>query len=123
MADDPATTLLTLDEAAAILHPTIKASTLRAAIRDRRLPRRKIGRRYYLTAFDIKDLVGTCPGPGSPPVSTIEQTNTNGSSATATGRSGRDMALASVERLKRSSRNTSPAASRPSATVLPIRTK
>ena len=56
------------------------------------------------------------------PVSTSEKMNGSGSSVTEPARCGRDMALASVERLKRRSSVTSQVASPPPGEVLPIRT-
>lgn len=112
--------LLTLEEAAPALHETVTVSTLRAAIRDGRLPRRKIGRRYYLTPAELEEFC-TCLAPASPPASTTAPTNASGSSAMAPARSGQAMAMASVARLKKLSGNTSRAASRPPAAVLPIR--
>ena len=52
--------LLTLEQAALFLHETITVSALRAAIRDGRLRKRRIGRRYYLTPSEIKDFL-RCP--------------------------------------------------------------
>jgi hypothetical protein len=60
--------LMTLEEAAPAVHETITVSTLRAAIRDGRLPRRKIGRRYYVTPAELEELC-TCLASASPPAS------------------------------------------------------
>lgn len=112
--------LMTLEDAAAALHETVTVSSLRAAIREGRLPRRKLGRRYYVTSPEIEDFL-RCLAHASLPASTSAPMNSNGSSGTESASSGRDMALASVERLKMRSRDTSRAASRPSGAVLPIR--
>jgi hypothetical protein len=112
--------LLTLEEAAAALHETITVSALRAAIRDGRLPKRKLGRRYYLTPSEIEDFP-RCLAHANPPVSTSEPTKSSGSSMTAPARSGRDMASASVARLKERLLATSQIASLPPAAVLPLR--
>jgi hypothetical protein len=103
------------------MHETITVKTLRAAIRDGRLPRRKIGRRLYLTAAEIEGFC-QCHGHASPPASTTGPTRSNGSFATAPCSGGQAMALRSVEKLKQHSRTTSPAGSRPPAEVRQIRT-
>ena len=112
--------LLTLEEAARVMHETITVSTLRAAIRAGRLPPRKIGRRYYLTEADIQGFI-QCQGVESPPASITEPMRANGSSETAQSSGGQGIALASVERLKRRCRNTSPSESSPTAEVRQIR--
>ena len=121
MAPRPALTvqLLTLEEAAAALHATISVSTLRAALRDGRLPRRKIGRRYFVTPAEIEEFLA-CPAPESLPGSTTARTSGSGSSAMAPGWSGQAAALASVKRLRALSANTSDPDLSPLGEVLPL---
>lgn len=113
--------LLTVEQAAAELHETVTVATIRGAIRSGRLAATKIGRRYYVTDRDLEAFI--CRAAESLPVSTSEKMNGSGSSVTEPARCGRDMALASVERLKRRSGATSQAASLPPGEVLPIRTR
>jgi hypothetical protein len=111
--------LYTLKEASQMTNDTITVRVFRAAIHDGRLPWRKIGKYFYLTLAEIERFM--CPDPASPPGSTSGGTKSNSSSATVTSKSGQAMALSAAARLKRHSRTTSPAASRPPGEVQPIR--
>lgn len=113
------TDLMTLEEAAESLHATVTVSALRAAVREGRLPRRKLGRRYYLYPGDLEILL--CQDE-SQPDSTSDATKASGSSETERDRSGLDMVTASLNKLKAHSVNTSRSNRRQSATVQHIRT-
>lgn len=111
--------LLTVQEAAAALHRTVTVAAIRKAIHAGLLPASRIGKRYYVMEQELEAFA--CRALANPPASTSEKTNSNGSSVTETTRFGRDMAVASIERLKMRSSDTARAESRPSGEVLPIR--
>lgn len=98
--------LMTFEEAAGFLHSGVSVSTLRKARRDGRLWATKIGNRFYTHKQALGDYL-QCQGTDNRPASTLEATNVNGLSATATLRSGQDVALNSVAKLKRLSQATS----------------
>lgn len=112
--------LYTVEEAAEALHQSVRVRAIRDAIRDGRLTAQRIGRRYFVTETALRRFA-QCPGKPPQRASTTEPTKLNGSSGKAPGKNGQDLALASVERLKKRSRTTSGAASRQSGAVLPIR--
>lgn len=112
--------LLTIKEAADLLHHSVTESALHAARRAGDLWAKKIGKRYFTTRAALMEFL-QCPDTQSLPDSTFAKMNDSGSFATAASRDGQDMALASVSRLKQLCKNTLPAESRPSAEVRPIR--
>ncbi|WP_164887603.1 helix-turn-helix domain-containing protein [Paenirhodobacter populi] len=117
---DPGFGLLTIEEAAAELHRDIPRAALHKARREGRLWAVKIGKRFYTTRQALLEFL-QCPVIENQPGCISAPTKSNGSSATETSRFGQDLALASAERLKRHSRNTSQPGDRKSAAVLPIR--
>lgn len=120
-AEHPAAAaLLTFDEAAARLHSAVTVSALRRARLEGKLWAKKIGKRYFTTWPAVLEYL-ECPDPESPPASISAPMNANGSSAMAAPSGGLAMALASAERLKRHSLNTSHPANRQTAEVRPIR--
>lgn len=112
--------LLTIKEAADLLHHTVTESALHAARIAGDLWAKKIGKRYYTTQTALMEYL-QCPDMQSLPASTSAKTNDNGSFVTAANNGGQDMALASASRLKQLCKNTSQAGNRPSAEVRPIR--
>lgn len=109
-------TLLTIKEAAELLHHSVTKSALHAARRSGELWAKKIGKRYFTTRPALMEYL-QCPDTESQPASTGALMNDNGSFGTAAPKSGQDMALASVARLKQRSLNTSQAESRQTAEV------
>lgn len=122
LASEPAVSiaLLTFKEAAAHLHDKVTESALHAARKAGDLWAKKIGKRYFTTHAALMEYL-QCPDTESPPASTGEPMKNNGSSVTAASRSGQDMALASVARLKQRSHITSQVESRPNAEARHIR--
>ena len=70
------TTLLTVEEAAARIHPTFAVSTVRAAIRSGDLLAKRIGKRYFITEAELERFI-TCPSTARPPASTSGPTPTS----------------------------------------------
>ena len=113
--------VMTLAEAAGTLHETITVNTLRRAVRDGRLRANKLGTpRYYVTPEALEEFV-KCPADASPRASTSATMNNNGSSEMAPLRSGLDMAMSSMERLKARSGDTSKQKRFQQGQALPIR--
>jgi hypothetical protein len=113
--------LLTLEEAAARLPRSMTVGTLRGLIRKGVLPHRMYGRRLWLTPADLWRLT-ECPERDSPRASGGTTRKDSGSSATAPSSGGRAAAMASVERLRQRSRDTSKPANSPAAVVQLTRT-
>jgi hypothetical protein len=110
--------LLTLEDAAELLPAEMTVGTLRGLIRRGVLPKRKLGKRLWLTPDDLMRLT-ECPASASPRGSTSAPTPANSSSETATLPGGQAAALASVNRLRQRSRDTSKAAP-PRGEVVPL---
>ncbi len=108
--------LMTLEDAAAELPEGFTVKTLRGLIERGVLPRRKYGRRLWLTPDDLWRLA-ECPGSDSPRASTGAPTKANGSSETATSSGGRAAALASANALRTLCKTTSRAAPPPGEVV------
>ncbi|MDF3606217.1 hypothetical protein PE067_08775 [Paracoccus sp. DMF-8] len=115
---DPA--LLTFEEAAGRLHGAVSASALRRARIAGKLWAKKLGKRYFTTWHAVLEFL-ECPDTESPPASISAPTNANGSFVTAAPSGGQDLAMASAERLKRHSLNTSRRENRPTAEARHIR--
>lgn len=98
--------LMTIEEAASELHNGIPATALHKARRNGKLWAKRIGKRFYTNEQALKEFLA-CPDTESPLASTSETTNSNGSFVTEAPRSGQDLALASLRRLKTHSPNTS----------------
>lgn len=112
--------LMTIKEAADVLHSSITDRSLHRARRDGRLWAKKIGNKYYTNMPALTEFL-QCPDQGSPRGSTTAETNSNGSFGTEVSRSGQDMAMASTVRLRQHLRNTSQAESHPPAEVRHLR--
>lgn len=108
--------LLSLEDAAGRLPAAFTVGTLRGLIRKGVLPYRKHGRRLWLTPADLWRLT-ECPDSDSPRASGGTQRKDSGSSATAPHSGGQAAAMASAERLKQRSRDTSKPANSPAAVV------
>ena len=70
--------LMTIEEAAACLHETVKVSTVRRAIKRGDLPAKKIGKRYYITKSALMGFA-KCQDHGNQPACSTERTRTSGS--------------------------------------------
>ncbi|KQB12441.1 hypothetical protein AP071_06490 [Rhodobacter capsulatus] len=112
--------LMTFEEAADFLHSGVSVSALRKARREGSLWATQIGKRFYTTRHALREYL-QCQGTNNRPASTSDTMNASGSFATAAPKSGQDMALSSVAKLKQLSRNTSPASRSSGGMVLPIR--
>ncbi|PJN96468.1 hypothetical protein CNY89_02390 [Amaricoccus sp. HAR-UPW-R2A-40] len=109
------TNLLTVEEAAAALHETVKVAAIRAAIREGRLTATKIGRRYYVDERVLRRFAA-CPDRASRPASGSAPTTEPGSSSTGASSIGQAIAeKAAAELLKMRSKSTLPRAGRKAA--------
>ena len=96
---------ITLKDAASHFGYTV--STLRAEADRGRLTIYKIGKRYYTTPADIRDMVQKCRVEQRGHGFTLTRSASSGSSETERALSARARAQETVTRLKNSSRNTS----------------
>ncbi|MFO1209720.1 MAG: helix-turn-helix domain-containing protein [Amaricoccus sp.] len=60
--------LLTVEEAAAAIHATVKVTAIYRAIREGRLTASRIGKRFYVSESDLRRFT-KCRAPASPPAS------------------------------------------------------
>lgn len=114
--------LMTIAEAARSLHNAVTPSALHSARRNGQLWAKKIGKCYFTTEAAIMEFL-ECPDTASPPGSTSAAMSNSGSFETEAPKNGRALALASAERLKKLSRNTSRADNRQPAPVHHIHQK
>ncbi|MCK4814890.1 helix-turn-helix domain-containing protein [bacterium] len=92
--------LLTVEEAAAYIHSTVRINTIYAAISCGSLNATKIGRRYYINTEEIERFIN-CQENASQPDSTSGMMMGHGSSLMAENITGQDMAMAAVSKLSR----------------------
>jgi hypothetical protein len=99
--------LLTLKDAARLI-PRATEATLRAE-RDRgRLVTYKIGRRFYTTERDVREMIELCRVQESHPASTSTRTEARGASATDRARSAQDALERTLRAPSKSFGTTSP---------------
>ena len=100
LARPPPSQLLTVEEAAAYIHSTVRVHTIYSAISSGSLSATKIGRRYYINSEEIKRFIN-CPDHENQPDYTSAKMTERGSSLMAESITGQDMAMAAVNMLNK----------------------
>ena len=93
-------TMLTVKEAAAFIHPLVSPNTIRDAIHNRGLKAVKLGRRYFININEITRFL-ECQENASQPDYTNEMMTERGSSSMEENITGLDMAMAAVNKLNK----------------------
>ena len=86
----PQGALLTVEETAMRIHPSISANFVRSSIRKGEIAAIRLGRRYYITECEVERFL-TCRANANQPASTSAKMMAHGSSLTAANTSGLDL--------------------------------
>lgn len=93
-------TMLTVQEAAALINPLISSNSILDAIHNRGLKAVKFGRRYFINKDEITRFI-KCQEDASQPDYTNEKMTERGSFSMEENITGLDMAMAAVSKLNK----------------------